>query len=114
MDKGSSQMKRVCCDKIELTRLLFYSDIQFIFIGAIGPFATLAYQASRAFQSLPLATLPRCHGLRHRFPTESFLGADHLTGFRRVNLLLFIGVANATSGVEGPGRLWKALISQHL
>jgi hypothetical protein len=29
-------------------------------------------------------------------------------------MLLFIGVANATSGVEGPGRPWKALISQHL
>ncbi len=38
-----------CCTKIELTRLLFYSDIQPVLIGAIGPFATLAYQASRAF-----------------------------------------------------------------
>jgi hypothetical protein len=37
-----------CCDKIELTRLLFYSDIQPV-LSAIGPFATLAYQASRAF-----------------------------------------------------------------
>jgi hypothetical protein len=36
-------------------------DRNAIFIGAIGPFATLAYQASRAFQSRPchLATLAR-------------------------------------------------------
>ena len=38
-----------CCNKIELTRLLYYSDIQPVLIGAIGLFATLAYQASRAF-----------------------------------------------------------------
>jgi len=54
-----------CCDKIELTRLLFYSDIQPVFIGAIRPFATLAYQASRAFQGLlgPSChySLPPCH-----------------------------------------------------
>ncbi len=54
-----------CCDKIELTRLLFYSDIQPVLIGAIGPFATLAYQASRAFQGLlgPSChySLPPCH-----------------------------------------------------
>jgi len=35
-------------DRIELTRLLFYSDIQPVLIGAIGPLATIAYQAATA------------------------------------------------------------------